>query len=116
MDSERIREHFGLSDSTIGQIRAVFQGVLAIEKVVLYGSRAKGNYREGSDIDLTMLGRDLTYPLLVKIEGQLDDLLLPYTFDLSLFSQLENQDLIDHIARVGLDFYLKEETSSTAKS
>jgi uncharacterized protein len=114
MDSERAPEHFGLSISTIAQIRAVFQGMPAIEKVVLYGSRAKGNYRAGSDIDLTLLGRQLTYPLLVKIEGQLDDLLLPYTFDLSLFSQLENQDQIDHIARVGLDFYAKEGAASTA--
>jgi uncharacterized protein len=108
MLGNRISERCGLSDSVVEKIRAVFQSIPAVEKAVLYGSRAKGNYRDGSDIDLTLFGQQLSYPLLVKIETQLDELLLPYIFDLSLFSHIENEELIDHIGRVGWDFYRKD--------
>lgn len=111
MLANQVSERSGLSEDVVAKIRAVFQSTPGVEKVVLYGSRAKGNYREGSDIDLTLFGQQLTYPLLVKLEAQLEELLLPYTFDLSLFSHLENEDLINHIDRVGRDFYRKDETS-----
>lgn len=96
---------FGLKQSTIDRINAVFSQYPDIEKVVLYGSRAKGNYREGSDIDLTLMGGALSHAQLNRIETQLDDLLLPYTIDLSLFESIDNANLIDHIRRVGVIFY-----------
>ena len=95
---------FGLKESTITKINNIFSLYPSIDKVVLYGSRAKGNYRNGSDIDLTIFG-EVTYSQLNQIETQLDDLLLPYTIDLSLFNQIDNVDLIDHINRVGKVFY-----------
>ena len=97
----------GLTDQNVAEIQAVFKSYPKIEKAILYGSRAKGNYREGSDIDLTLQGKDLAYAELVAIEGVLDDLLLPYTIDLSIYQQIDNPDLIEHIKRVGRDFYLK---------
>ena len=72
-----------------------------VEQVILYGSRAKGNYKEGSDIDLTLKG-NLTFDDLVKMSVTLDDLNLPWKMDLSLYSQIENKDLLDHIDRVGI--------------
>ncbi len=70
----------------------------------LYGSRALGSYREGSDIDLTLLGEiDLT--TLNHISLKLDDLLLPYEIDLSVFDEIENAELREHIQRVGKVFY-----------
>jgi predicted nucleotidyltransferase len=72
---------------------------------VLYGSRAKGNYKNGSDIDLTLMGQGLQTDHLLKIMGELDDLLLPYMIDLSLFHQLTHPELINHIRRVGIVFY-----------
>ncbi|MBD2187944.1 nucleotidyltransferase domain-containing protein [Pseudanabaena mucicola] len=95
---------FGLKESTIDKIIAVFAKYPQIHKVILYGSRAKGNYRKGSDIDLTVIG-EITYTDLAKIEDEIDDLFLPYTFDISIFSDIDNQDLIDHINRVGIVFY-----------
>ena len=100
-------EPFGLKLSTIGKITGVFAAVPEVEEVILYGSRAKGNYRHGSDIDLTIKGKDLTLTLLLKIEGMLDDLLLPYKIDLSLFDSLDDPDLLDHIRRVGVVIYAK---------
>jgi predicted nucleotidyltransferase len=95
---------FGLKESTIAKIIAVFAKYPQIHKVILYGSRAKGNYRKGSDIDLTVTG-EIKYADLAKIEDAIDDLFLPYSFDISIFSDIDNQELIEHINRVGIVFY-----------
>lgn len=97
---------FGLKEKTVQQICEVFAKYPQVEKAILYGSRAKGNYKNGSDIDLTLCGgADLTINILYKILNELDDLLLPYTIDLSIFTQISNLELIEHIRRVGVTFY-----------
>ncbi len=96
---------FGLKENHINDIHSVFARYSSVEKVLIYGSRAKGNYRAASDIDLTLFGDDLTLDTLLKIENELDDLLLPYKIDLSIFHKIENADLVDHINRVGKEFY-----------
>jgi predicted nucleotidyltransferase len=96
---------YGLSPKTIKSIQNLLSEYSEVEKAILYGSRAKGTFRNGSDIDLTIKGDKLTLSLLSKIENDLDDLLLPYKIDLSIFHKIENADLIDHINRVGVDFY-----------
>ncbi|WP_036771705.1 nucleotidyltransferase domain-containing protein [Polaromonas glacialis] len=97
----------GLSPATLEKIITVLARCPALEKAVLYGSRAKGNHRPGSDIDLSLFGDTLSHAHLGQIESQLDDLMLPYSFDISLFSQIDNPDLTEHIQRVGLVFYEK---------
>lgn len=96
---------FGLKETTISQINQVFSIYPQVKSVIIYGSRAKGNYRKGSDIDLTLIGEELTLHFVHKIELDLDDLLLPYTFDLSVFQDINNPDLLDHIQRVGIEFF-----------
>jgi len=86
-------------------IREVLSRYPAVDNVLIYGSRAKGNYRPGSDIDLTLIGEQLNLKILNQLSLALDDLLTPYTFDLSIYHQIENPDLIDHIQRVGQVFY-----------
>lgn len=103
MPTDELR--YGLKKATIYDIIKVFSRYSGIEKAVIYGSRAKGNYRNGSDIDLTLFGSALTYEQLNRIETELDDLLLPYSIDLSLFKHIDAPDLIDHINRVGKVFY-----------
>jgi predicted nucleotidyltransferase len=100
-----MKSDFGLAASDIEKIVSVFCRYEGLDEVVLYGSRAKGNYRPGSDIDLTLKGKDLNLKILNRINTELDDLLLPYTFDVSIYAQIENEDLIDHIQRVGVTFY-----------
>ena len=95
----------GLSANTVERIVSVLAHYPDIEKAVLYGSRAKGSYRTGSDIDLTLFGDRITHTLLTRLDNELDDLLLPYTIDLSLFVSLTHPELIDHIRRVGVVFY-----------
>ena len=98
---------YGLKKSVIEKISDIFSGHPEILEVILYGSRAAGNYRQGSDIDLTLKGEILTLKLLNAIESELDDLLLPYEIDLSNYQQIDNPDLIEHIDRVGVVFYTR---------
>lgn len=88
---------YGLSDSTIEKINAVFASFPEVNKVILYGSRAKGSYKPGSDIDLSMLGEGLTSILCGTITDKLDELLLPYMIDLSVFAELKHPELEAHI-------------------
>lgn len=96
---------FGLKEKDIEQIKDVFAKYPQIEKVTLYGSRAKGNFKNGSDIDLTLKGNGLNLLIINKISLELDDLLLPYSFDLSVFKQISNPELVEYIGKVGIIFY-----------
>ncbi len=99
---------FGLKEPIIQQICNVLSRYPQVEKAILYGSRAKGTYRNGSDIDLTLIGtEDLNWDVLHRIMDEIDDLLLPYAFDLSIFRHISDPDVIDHILRVGKVFYEK---------
>ena len=103
-------ERYGLSDKTIEVITAVFARHPEVERVMLYGSRAMGNHRTGSDIDLSLQGGDdLTDLVLYSILRELDDLPLPYSFDVSVHSMIENEALLDHIRRRGAVLYERGE-------
>lgn len=99
--------NFGLSEKTINKINSVFEKHVEIDEVIIYGSRAKGNFREGSDIDITIKGKMLSYTILSKINQEIDDLNTPYLFDICVFETLESKDFIEHINRVGKTFYKK---------
>lgn len=101
-------KRFGLKEDTIAQINSVFAQYPELEEAILYGSRAMGNYRNGSDIDITLIGDAFTYSQMLQMEVQIDDLLLPYLFDFSLFRHIDNSDLIEHVQRVGVIFYKRE--------
>jgi len=94
---------FGLPEHVIEQLCKIFQGYPEIERVLVYGSRAKGNYRPGSDIDLSLIAPAMSFDDLLQIENRIDDLLLPWMVDLSLLHQVDNPDLVEHINRVGED-------------
>ncbi|MCP4423427.1 MAG: nucleotidyltransferase domain-containing protein [Chloroflexi bacterium] len=99
----------GLPLLAVQKIKSVFSRSPQVEKATLYGSRAKGNYKTGSDIDLTLHGGpDLTLNVVYRILDDLDDLFLPYIIDLSIFCDIGNPDLLAHIQRVGVLFYQKE--------
>lgn len=97
---------FGLDLNILEKMKAVFRQFPQIKKVIIYGSRATGTYKKGSDIDITLFGENLTlkntvYPLMDSI----DELYLPYMFDISIYSNIDNEDLVEHIKRVGKVFY-----------
>jgi predicted nucleotidyltransferase len=98
---------YGLTPENIKEINRVFGKFEEVEEAVLYGSRAKGNYKPGSDIDIALKGKKINLRLLNKMDIDLDELLLPYTFDMSIYDHISNQDLRDHIQRVGKVLYKK---------
>ena len=99
---------YGLQDNAIQGIHGVLSRFPQVTRATLYGSRAKGNQRKGSDIDLALCGdADLTLKVLCKIAEDLEALSLPYTFDLALRSAISGSDLLEHINRAGVVFYEK---------
>jgi predicted nucleotidyltransferase len=97
---------FGLPDKTINLINEIFAKYSDVEKVLIYGSRARGDYKNGSDIDLTMFG-DISVDVKFRISGLIYDLPIPYMCDVSIFDNIKNENLIEHIKRVGQVFYEK---------
>ncbi|MEW6221572.1 MAG: nucleotidyltransferase domain-containing protein [Thermodesulfobacteriota bacterium] len=104
---------YGLAGETLERIVAVLSRHQSVERAVLYGSRAKGTHRPGSDIDLALSGAGLDLQSLNRICLDLDDLLLPYTFDVSLLDRMVNPQLKAHIERVGQEFYVREARAIT---
>ena len=96
---------FGLKEEDIERINSVFEKNTEVESVVIYGSRAIGNYRTGSDIDLALKGKALSTDVVSKIIDEIEELNTPYIFDFLIFENLRNTVLISHINRVGKIFY-----------
>ena len=95
---------YGLRDEAIKQIQNIFAKYPNVEEATLYGSRAK----PGSDIDITLKGKELSLTELNRISLDLDDLYLPNYFDLSLYRHIQNQDLLEHIRRIGIVIYQRK--------
>lgn len=91
---------FGLPEYAIERLKDCLAHY-PIDRAIIYGSRAKGNYRHASDIDLTLVAPDMTHWDLLRLEQDIDDLLLPWKVDLSLYHHIDNEDLKEHIDRVG---------------
>ena len=96
---------FGLSPKVAGTIRKILAAFPEVERAVIYGSRAKGTHKPGSDIDLTLFGDRLTSDIRNRIAARLDDSPIPHTMDLSLYAELDHAQLREHIDSVGIVFY-----------
>jgi predicted nucleotidyltransferase len=101
----KTQSQFGLPFSTIEQLTALFKQFSSIQQASIYGSRAKGTYHPGSDIDICLTAPDLSLSEQLIIEGRIDDLLLPWKIDLTIKHRIESAALIDHINRVGVTIY-----------
>lgn len=96
---------FGLSDTVIEELHGVFRRYANIQKVLIFGSRSKGTFRTGSDIDLAIIGKDIDYSLLLSIQCDIEDLNLLYTVDLLDYQKKKGTPIGTHIDRVGQVFY-----------
>ena len=93
---------YGLSERTLAMLYSIFRKYPGIKQTILYGSRAKGKYNIGSDIDLTLItDNTFTHTDLLRIAGDFDDSDIPYFVDVSIYDRLSNPDLKAHIDRVG---------------
>jgi len=100
---------YGLDETVINDLKRIFSKFPTVEKVILYGSRAMGTYRHGSDIDIALVGKNLSNQTIFDMQDEIEELYLPYSFDISIFDRIDNEDLIDHIRRVGKVFFEKPE-------
>ena len=98
---------FGLSARALDLLCGVFASQPHINRALIYGSRAKGNYRPGSDIDVVLEAPAMTFTELLRLKTILDDLMLPYQIDLSALHQIDNPALLDHINRVGKPLWVR---------
>ena len=99
---------YGLTPEDISLISGVFAASPAVQQVIIFGSRAMGNYKPGSDIDLAIVGDLLSFNDILQLSGSLEQLGTLYSFDLQRFGAIKDPDLIDHIKRVGKQFYSKQ--------
>ncbi|MDR2803261.1 MAG: nucleotidyltransferase domain-containing protein [Treponema sp.] len=100
---------YGLSGRTLSALDAIFRKYSGIQQVILYGSRAKGCYREGSDIDIALkTGGSFTFEDMLHISGDFDDSDIPNLVDVSVYNDISNPDLISHIDRVGKVLWRRE--------
>jgi predicted nucleotidyltransferase len=100
--------NYGLSEENINLLVSIFEKYIFIEKVVLYGSRAKGNYTKRSDIDFVVFGKPKDRFEISKVINEIEESSIPYNIDLQLFDDLKNFELINHINRVGKLFYQRK--------
>ncbi len=94
---------YGLKESEIAALQKIFKKY-GVSEVILFGSRAKGTYRSGSDIDLAVGGEDVDLNKILDLLVDIDELYLPYRVDIVNLSTISNAQLRKHIERVGKAF------------
>lgn len=105
----------GLSDKTVTGISQVLGRFSDVKKAVLFGSRAKGTHKNGSDIDLALVGDKLDWRALGRIDSALDDLSLPYCFSLIIFDDRTDTEVAAHIRRVGIPLFERNKIATAER-
>lgn len=96
-------------------INAALSRFPALEEAIVFGSRAKGNYRQGSDVDLALKGKEITYAITAQISDLLnEETRMPYRFDVINYHSITEPALLEHIDRVGVCIYPLEKASGEA--
>ncbi len=99
-----------LTDFDIDTILSVFKSFPKIDEAILFGSRAKGTSKQGSDIDIALKGISL-HDDIARISATLnEETPLPYFFDILDYQTITNIELKNHIDRIGLSLYKKTDT------
>lgn len=104
-----LNETLGLKKDELDLIRKLISCCQNVSKAIVYGSRVKGTYSQYSDVDITLVGSDLSQDDIFGIADSLEESNLPYLFDLSDFKTLRNPELIDHIRRCGIEIFVRKE-------
>ena len=97
--------NFGLSERDIISINQILAKYSDVKSVYIFGSRAKGNYKPSSDIDLAILSSQLNDKTLIRLLSDFEDSSLPYFVDIVDYNTIKNQEIKQHIDRVGILFY-----------
>lgn len=94
---------YGLQESDLRLIIAATEALPEIEQLILFGSRAKGNQKPGSDVDLAIKGKAVTYDTVLQLTDRLNEQIpLPYYFDVVNYHSIQEPRLTEHIDNVGI--------------
>lgn len=100
---------FGLLDRDINYILKALKQFEEIDKAIIFGSRAMGNYKKGSDIDMAIVGENVTTKTLFELDDYLNEVYpLPYFFDILRYDGILNENLLKHINTQGKTIYIKK--------
>lgn len=94
---------YGIDNNELRKIKSAIASVEGVDKAILYGSRAKGCHKPFSDVDISLVGKDLSIKDLLYLHTVLDDMLLPYEIDINIFDRITNDKLKEHILRCGIE-------------
>jgi predicted nucleotidyltransferase len=102
---QQVIDSFGLPGTVRDSLERLFDSIPEVQEVVIFGSRAKGNYRPGSDINLTIKGQDISLDTILTLMSRVDDLGLLYKIDFQNFATISDEAVLDHIRRAGKLFW-----------
>jgi uncharacterized protein len=95
----------GLEEKDLQELLAVLSRFPEIDEAIIFGSRAKGNYKKGSDVDIALKGKNVG-EILWRVSSYLnEESTMPYYFDILNYDTISNSDLKEHIDRVGISIY-----------
>lgn len=101
-------EQFGIDESIIEDIVNIIRKYKEVTRAVIFGSRARGDYKKASDIDIALFGDNLTNTINTKIFFEIDELYMPYKVDLINFNTLGKENKIrENILKEGVEIYAK---------
>lgn len=94
-------EKYGIPTSDLNDVIFILKENEKIRKAILFGSRAKGNFTSGSDVDIALVGNKLKLADVLEISVKIDELYLPWKFDIIIYDRIKEPELKNHIERVG---------------
>ena len=107
---------FGLTENDLKKIILILSEQPEIQEAFIFGSRAKGNYKNGSDVDIALKGKELNFQKIAHIGYLLnEETTMPYKFDVLNYHTIKNVDLAEHIDRVGIIFYKSSKSIHAGK-
>ncbi len=106
MDTKTVNN--GLTQRDVETLYCIFQKYPEVKLVYIFGSRAKGNYKQGSDIDFAIMNEGIKPDTITHIRGDIDESSLPYFVDILDYPKLSHKELKEHIDRVGIEFYNRD--------
>ena len=110
MAGAAINDHpYGLSADHLGILTQILGRSPRVEEAILFGSRAKGNYKQASDIDLAVKGSLLQKDDIAALFSEFEESLLPFFVDVIPYAFIRNKELADHIDRIGICIYKRND-------
>jgi len=101
-----VNNPYGISDKSYNLLLETIASFPGIEKAEIFGSRAMGNYKKGSDIDIAIFGKNINFDIISRLQTILNQQLpIPYHVDVVHFDTIENKELQDHITNLGIKIW-----------